>query len=174
VRLLPGVQPTADAKATDSSVRIAYHFRHYDRGGGRILSEMPADAATNHLLIGLRTAAQPRIDFDQRLRQPLASTLKHRAFFFGPPKSWLRSTRKARRSACSQQGAEAAGDSDSKPGSGEVAGRAARVSPPKAAGKSSQPPRIAANSASSSLPNIVPITGAFALPFADPHRPISS
>jgi len=64
MRLLPGVQPIADANAARSSVRIAYHLRHYDRGGGRILAEMPANAATNHLLIGLRTAAQPRIYFE--------------------------------------------------------------------------------------------------------------
>lgn len=84
MRFLPGFQPTADAHAARSSVRIAYNLRHYDHGGARIFSEMPANAATNHLLIGLRTGAQPRIDFDQRFRQPLALTLKHRAFLFGP------------------------------------------------------------------------------------------
>jgi hypothetical protein len=45
---------------------------------------VPADPSSHHLLIGLRAAAQPRVDLAQLLRQSLALALEHRALLLGP------------------------------------------------------------------------------------------
>jgi hypothetical protein len=61
-----------------------YHIRHYNRGGGRMVAQMPGDPPAHRLPVGLRGAAQPGVDLDQLLRQALALARQHRAFLFRP------------------------------------------------------------------------------------------
>lgn len=84
MRGLAQIQCAGDLQTAGVAPLIAQNLRADDRCGDGIFAQMTADAPAHRFVIALRTALQPRVDFDQFGGQPFALPPEHRAFLFGP------------------------------------------------------------------------------------------